>query len=83
MQMGEEDPDFERVIHEYNRLVQFDPDVETLNETVLEHMETVHRLDREMTIKVKWSVLLLIKCWDRNSAWKGSQVTDYPQPLKG
>ena len=51
--MGEEDPDFERVIHEYNRHVQFDPDIETLNETVLEHMETVHRLDREMTIKVK------------------------------
>ena len=53
MQMGDEDPDFERMIHEFNRPVQFDPDVETLNETVLEHMETVHRLDREMTITVR------------------------------
>ena len=51
--MGDDDPDFERVINEYNRPVQYDPEVENLSETVLEHMENVHKLDREMTIKVR------------------------------
>lgn len=50
--MGEDDIDFQQLIEEYNRPVQYDPDIENLNETVLEHMENVHRLDREMTIKV-------------------------------
>ena len=52
MQLGDEDTDFENVIREYNRPSECDPDVENLNETVLEHMESVHEFDRETTIKV-------------------------------
>ena len=53
MQIGEDDTDFENVIREYNRPSECDPDIENLNETVLEHMENVHEFDRESTIKVR------------------------------
>ena len=53
MQIGDDDTDFESVIHEYNRPTECDPDIENLNETVLEHMENINGFDRETTIKVR------------------------------
>ena len=51
MQMGEEDPEFDEMLCEYNRPSDVDPDIENLNELILSHMESL-RLDREKTEEV-------------------------------
>lgn len=52
MQQGEDDTDFLNLIREYNMQTIDDPDTENLNETVLDQMESIHRLDREKAIEV-------------------------------
>ncbi|XP_060076284.1 serine/threonine-protein kinase SIK3-like [Ylistrum balloti] len=39
MKGGEDDPDFEELINEYNRPTDVDPDLENLNEQIMSHME--------------------------------------------
>ncbi|KAK3097997.1 hypothetical protein FSP39_015178 [Pinctada imbricata] len=46
MKQGEEDPEFEEMLYEYNRPSDVDPDVENLNELILSHIESL-RLDRD------------------------------------
>ncbi|XP_069115952.1 serine/threonine-protein kinase SIK3-like isoform X2 [Argopecten irradians] len=62
MKGGDDDPDFEEQINEYNRPTDVDPDLENLNEQIISHMEYLD-IDIERVVRS-----VREQCYDFHSA---------------